>query len=367
MPRTVNRYIFRETAQTWFVVTVVLLLILVTNQFAQVLGDAAANRLPKDAVLRVMGLTSVQYLTILIPVGYFLSVLLALARLYRDSEMYALMACGIGPAQIYRPLLTLAIALATLVGWLALFVSPAAIDNVQRIVKDARERSDLRLMEAGRFVSFGDGDAVVYAESVTPDGHLHNVFVQRRPEAQVEVIVAAEAWQREGADPDTRILTFIDGRRYEGAPGDPRFRIVEFAEHGIPYRLPPSGPAPQEPESLPPAALIAAGNAAAAAELQWRVSVPLTLLVLTVLAVPLARASPRQGRYAGLGVGVLVYISYVNLLGASRVWVQREQLPALLGLWWVHAAFLLAAAVLLARKFGPRGWPFHRRLRWVRA
>lgn len=367
MPRTVNRYIFRETAQTWFVVTVVLLLILLTNQFAQVLGDAAANRLPKDAVLLVMALTSVQYLTILIPVGYFLSILLALARLYRDSEMYALMACGIGPAQIYRPLFVLAAVLAALVGWLALFVSPATIDTVQRIAQEARERSDLRLMEAGRFVTFGDGDAVVYAEAVTPDGRLHNVFVQRRPEAEVEVIVAEQAWQREGADPDVRILTFVNGRRYEGEPGSARFRVVDFAEHGIPYRLPPSGPAPQEPESQSLGALVASGGAAAMGELQWRVSVPLTLVVLTLLAVPLARASPRQGRYAGLGAGVLVYISYVNLLGASRVWVQREQLPALVGLWWVHAAFVLAALVLLARKFGPRGWPFHRRLRWVRS
>ena len=74
-----------------------LLLILMTNQFAQVLGDAASNLLPKEAVFLVMGLTSVQYLTILIPIGLFLAIMLSLGRLYRDSEMAALMACGIGP------------------------------------------------------------------------------------------------------------------------------------------------------------------------------------------------------------------------------------------------------------------------------
>jgi lipopolysaccharide export system permease protein len=360
MPSTVSRYIFREAAQTWLVVTVVLLLILVTNQFAQVLGDAAANRLPKEAVLLVMGLTSVQYLTILIPVGLFLAILLALARLYRDSEMYALMACGIGPAQIYRPLFMLAAVLAALVGWLALVVAPQAIGDVQRIGREARQRADLRLMEPGRFVTFGEADAVVFAESVTPDGHLHNVFVQRRAEGPaVEVIVAAEAWQAEGSDPDIRILTFANGRRYEGEPGSPRFRIMEFGEHGIPYRLPAAGAEAQEPESQPLSALMATADPAAMAELQWRLSVPLTLLVLTLLAVPLGRASPRQGRYTGLGAGVLIYISYVNLLGAARVWVQREQIPAILGLWWVHAGFILAALVLLSRKFGPKGWLFH--------
>jgi lipopolysaccharide export system permease protein len=219
-------------------------------------------------------------------------------------------------------------------------------------------------MEAGRFVVFGEADAVVYAEAVTADGHLRNVFVQRRPEGPaVEVIVAAEAWQREGDDPDIRILTFANGRRYEGEPGSPRFRIVEFQEHGIPYRLPPGDPIASEPEAQSLRSLVRSGEPAAVAELQWRLSVPITLLVLTLLAVPLARASPRQGRYAGLGAGVLIYISYVNLLGAARVWVQREQVPAVLGLWWVHAVFMLAALVLLARKFGPKGWPFHRHRR----
>lgn len=360
MHRTINRYIFRETAQTWLIVTLVLLLILVTNQFAQVLGEAAANRLPKDAVLWVMWLTSVQYLTILIPVGFFLAILLALARLYRDSEMFALMACGVGPARLYRPLLTLAGALAALVGWLALVVSPQAIRDVQRIAGEARERADLRLIEAGRFVTFGHADAVVYAESVSSDGRLHNVFVQRRPGAVVEVIVAEQAWQQDGSDPDLKVLTFANGRRYEGEPGDTRFRIAEFEEHGIPYELPARGPRALGPESRPLALLLGANEPAAVAELQWRVSAPITLLVLTVLAVPLARASPRQGRYTGLGAGVLIYISYVNLLGAARVWVQREEVPAWLGLWWVHAGFLLAALVLLARKFGSRGWPFHR-------
>ena len=118
MPGILNRYILRETAQAWFVVTLVLLLILVTNQFAQVLGDAAASKLPKQAIMLVMGLTSLQYLTILIPVAFFLAIMIALGRLYRDSEMAAIMACGIGPTGLYRPLALFALLLSC-VGWLA--------------------------------------------------------------------------------------------------------------------------------------------------------------------------------------------------------------------------------------------------------
>ncbi len=352
MSRILSRYILRETAQTWIVVTVVLMLILLTNQFAQVLGDAAADKLPKDALFRVMGLTSMQYLTILIPIGLFLAVMLALGRLYRDSEMAALMACGIGPASLYRPLLAFSALLAAFVGWLALVVSPDAIQQVQIIVQEARQRVDLRILEAGRFITFADADAVMYAESITPEGVLGNVFVQRHKGADVEVIIARRGWQSDSPDDSVKILKFADGQRYEGRPGSPRFEIVSFEEYGMPFALPPPGPPKLKPESRPLLDLLGSDNPADRAELQWRMSAPLSVLVLMFLAVPLSRSAPRQGRYGGLAAGILVYIIYVDLLGAAKVWVEREQSPAFIGLWWVHLVFLAAGGVLLARQFG---------------
>ncbi|MDH3977802.1 MAG: LptF/LptG family permease, partial [Gammaproteobacteria bacterium] len=251
MSSILSRYILKETAQTWVVVTMVLLLILMTNQFAQVLGDAAANKLPREAVFMVMGLTSLQYLTILIPIGLFLSVMLALGRLYRDSEMAALMACGIGPASIYRPLALFAVLLALLTGWLALSVAPGAIRDVQVIIQDAKQRIDIGILEAGRFVTFADADAVLYAETVSEDGVLGKVFVQRLNGPDVEVIVAERAWQSDSEDESVKLLRFADGRRFEGEPGSPQFRIVSFKEHGIPFALPAAGPPKLKPESMP--------------------------------------------------------------------------------------------------------------------
>jgi len=352
MSSILSRYILRETAQTWFVVTFVLLLILLTNTFAQVLGDAASDKLPKDAVFQVMALTSLQYLTILIPIALFLSIMLALGRLYRDSEMAALMACGIGPGAMYRPLSLLAVVLAVLVAWLALDVSPAAIHRIRVIAEETKQRLDLRVLEAGRFISLGEADAVMYAETISEDGVLGNVFVQRADDAEVEVVVAKRAWQSESGEDNVKILTFADGRRYKGEPGQPEFEIVSFKEHGIPYALPAAGPVKFKPESRPLADLWGSGDPELAAEFQWRLSVPLATLVLTVVAVPLSRSQPRQGRYGGLAAGVLVYIIYVDLLAAGKVWVEREQVPVFVGIWWVHLLFLAVGGILLVRQFG---------------
>lgn len=120
----------------------------------------------------------------------------------------------------------------------------------------------------------------------------------------------------------------------------------------MPFELPAAGPPQLKPESKPLMDLIGTGDPVDRAEIQWRLSVPLALLILTVLAVPLSRSAPRQGRYGGIAAGVLVYIIYVDMLGAAKVWDEREQSPAFLGLWWVHAIFLAVGMILLARQFG---------------
>lgn len=352
MPGIIGRYVLRETAQTWLAVTLVLLAILVTNQFATVLGDAAASKLPKDAVFRVMGLTSLQYLIILVPLALFLSILLAFGRLYRDGEMAALMACGVSPAGLYRPIAGFALLLAALIGWIALDVGPGALREVEAIATRAKQQADLRLIEPGRFLSFGGTGAVLYAEDVDEAGNLRNVFVQRRRGDAVEVVVAARAWQSDTEEAGRRLIRFEDGRRYEGEPGTAEFRIVTFDEHGIPYELPEAGPEELEPEALPLDALFGSPDLTHRAELQWRLAVPLGLLVLSVVAVPLSRTTPRQGRYSGLATGVLLYVIYVNLLGVGRVWMERGELPAAMGLWWVHGLFLAAALLMLARQSG---------------
>jgi lipopolysaccharide export system permease protein len=351
MSGILQRYILRETLQTWLVVTLVLLLILVTNQFASVLGDAAANKLPRGAIVQVLGLTTVQYLTILIPVGFFLAIMLALGRLYHDSEMAAMMSCGVGPAQLYRAILTLGGVLALVVGVLALVVSPAALRQVEVFAAQAKRDASIGLLEAGRFVSFADGKAALYAEALTPDRHLHRVFVQRRNGNRVEVIVADEAWQEDVGD-GVRVLIFARGYRYEGEPGDARFRLVQFAEHGIPFEIPAAGPVKLDPEALSTQVLLASSDPANRAEFHWRLGVPLTLLVLSVLAVPLARTEPRKGRFAGLASAVLVYLVYANLLAAGRGWIERGQVPEAAGLWWVHGLFLAVAGGMLVHQLG---------------
>ncbi len=357
MLRILDRYIFREIATTWLAVTVVLLMILLTNQFARVLGDVASGELPRGAAMEVIGLSATQYLTVVVPIGLFLSTMMALGRLYRDSELPAMMACRIGPGGIYRPLLWLVLPLTLGVAWLSIDIGPRALVAIERIGAEARREADLASIEPGRFTVIGPDEAVVYGERVTAQG-MEKVFMQRQLEnGLVEVVVAERGRQATSDDPDIRMLVLHDGRRYEGVPGTASFRVVEFAEHGIPYRLPSLEPSDPEPRTMEVRELIDAAGAYERAELQWRLSVPISTMLLALLAVPLSRSQPREGRYGRIAIGLLVFIIYFNLLTAAKAWVEQGDISPTLGLWWVHGAMLLFGLMLLGLQ---NGW--HRRL-----
>lgn len=349
MLRILDRYIFREIAATWLGVTMVLMLVLLTNQFARVLGDVAKGKLPKDAAWDVIGLSAAQYLTILMPIGLFLAVMLALGRLYRDSEMPAMMACRVGPSGIYRPLLLLLVPLSIAVAWLSIDLGPRALKAIDRIGAEARREADLASIEPGRFTVIGPEDAVVYGERVTEDGLMENVFIQRRiAEGDIEVVVARRGEQADSDDPDVRFLVLYEGRRYEGVPGTSQFRVVEFVEHGIPYRLPSLDAPEPKPRAMSFIRLWQSAELEHIAEMQWRIGVPLATIILSILAVPLAKTQPRAGRYGRLAIGLLVFIIYLNMLSAAKAWVEQGSISPYLGLWWVHGSVLLFALGLLA-------------------
>jgi len=358
MTRILDRYIFREIATTWLGVTMVLLLILLTNQFARVLGDVAKGNLPKNAAFDVIGLSALQYLTVLVPIGLFLAIMLALGRLYRDSELPAMMACRVGPSGIYRPLTWLMLPLVLGVAWLSIEGGPWALTNIDRIGAEARRGADLASIEPGQFTTFGPERAVVYGNSVTPEGQMQKVFMQRSADdGSIEVVIAQLGEMVVSDDPDVRFLVLSDGRRYEGVPGTADFRVIEFAEHGVPYRLPSLDVEEPRPRAMAFFDLMRSNEPEHIAEFQWRLGVPISTIILAILAVPLSRSQPRAGRYGRLAIGLLVFIIYLNMMSAAKAWVEQSTISPALGIWWVHGAVLSFALILLAMQNG-----YHRRL-----
>jgi len=350
MKWTVQRYVLREVVQTWLAVTGVLVAILVSNQLSRVLGQAADNQYGRRVVFELIALGAIMNLSVIVPVGLLLAVVLALGRMYHDSEMAALQACGFGPSRLLAPLFCFAAVIALGLSWLVFVQVPQADSQTQLLRQSALKEAQFGQLDAGRFRSFSGGDAVFYAERVDPEGVLHNVFVQREAEGRIEVALADTATYSKAGSNGVHLVTLFNGRRYEGVPGREDFRVIEFREHGIPIFTPADAVGTVDPDAKPTRELLGSDAPSDVAQLQYRASTPLMALVLTLLAVPLSRLRPRQGRYGRVGFAIVAYFVYSNLLSAAKVWVDKGDLPPQIGVWWVHLAALALGLYLVVRQ-----------------
>jgi lipopolysaccharide export system permease protein len=290
-----------------------------------------------------------EYLTVLMPLSTFLAILLVFGRLYKESEMAAMMASGISPMSLYRPLWIPTIILAITVGVISSFVAPEARKNMNASSQAAMVNLGIESLEPGQFVTLRNG-AVLYSEKRLENNQLSNVFAQQELRNSVNVIVSKTAEILDS--PDNRgALVFYNGYLYEGVPGDLEFRILAFSEHRLPLLNQVSNVDTIDLSLESFTSLMEKNTLESMAEIQWRISPAIALIILVILSIPLSESSPRQGRFGGLIIGVLVYMIYANCLGAAKVWFEQGIIPEVYGLWWVHLIALLVSVIMLLSSY----------------
>lgn len=357
-PAIVSRYIAREVLMVWLAVVVVLLLVLLTNRFVRFLGQAAEGDVPGQLILELLGYEAIAQLGTTVPASFFLAVVLALGRLYRDSEIAAMAACGVGPGRQLRAVFLVAGPVALGVAAVSLLAAPWAERASDALMARSEPLLIAQGVQPGRFFQPKGIDGMVYVEGVADDGHtMEGVFIKGVRDGRTVLLRARRATRARDPQTGERFLVLHEGSRYEGTPGERRWQRLEFGEHGIRVQGPPAREPSGSRSALPTTVLLAADQAFLRSELQWRVSLPLMLLVLSFIAVPLARGGPREIRYTSVFVAVLVYLLYSNALAAAEEWVKQEWIPLWLGLWWVHGAGLLLGGSWLIRQYG---WPGRR-------
>jgi lipopolysaccharide export system permease protein len=344
-----QRYFFRELALNFLGVTGALLAILVIYQLGAVLERAAQYQYPRGVVLQLFALGAAENFTLLLPLGLMLGIVLALGRLYHESEMTAAQACGFGGLRAWLPVGTLAVLVAALSGWLSLQFAPKAATMRVALTAQAVHAGLAEPFSPGRFRSFDGGRTVVYGASTGAAGELQRVFIKQGAGEATITTVAQRARREAGADGLSQTIVLLDGERFEGIPGTRRYHLLKFDELRVPLAPPTPTPAPTRLDSLPTQTLLASTQMADRAELQWRASYPLMVIVVALCAAPLGRLRPRQSRYARVWQAVVFFAIYGNLAIASRTWFEHGATPAVIGIWWVHVPFLLLAWYLARR------------------
>jgi len=353
----VFRYLSREVLVTLSAVSAVLLVIIMSGRFIKYLAQAAQGVLDPSVLFLIMGYRMPGFLQLILPLGLFLGILLAYGRLYLDSEMTVLSATGMSNRRLLGYSMAPAAIVAVIVAWLSLGLAPQGVAEVAKIFNQQDAMTEFDTLVPGRFQAMKDGSRVTYTEGLSDDrGQLAGVFIsEKRMQRQVEgekpkqsgitVLVAEKG--RQVIQPDgSRYLILENGYRYDGNPGQADYRATRYETHGVLLPKPSVSAEIGEREAIPTRELIGSDEPRYQAELQWRLSIPLLVFIVTLLAVPLARVNPRQGRFLKLLPAILLYMAYLALLIGARGQLDKGKIPMELGLWWVHALFLLIGAAL---------------------
>jgi lipopolysaccharide export system permease protein len=325
----------------------VLVLVLFASTLVKMLGRVAAGSLGHEVLFLLVGLELIKISGLLIPPAFFFAILWVLGRMYRDSEMAALEAAGVGTFRVYRSFLLSAVPLALIVTWLVMSVLPWAKSIEKQVKAEQASTAEITGVRPGRFNEFSRGELVVYTESASPDGGLRKVFLQHRKHGKLGLVTANRAYKYRDPETGAGFVVLVDGYRYEGLPGRGDFTIGEFGEYAV--RLPQ---VEFDRRDLPSSArtwqeLMRSDRNEDRAELHYRLSFPLAVLAFAVVSVPLARSLPRQGVYGRLSLAVLVYFSYMNLQRVAERWIEQGVTPGWLGMWWVPVSMAAVAALVI--------------------
>jgi lipopolysaccharide export system permease protein len=327
----------------------ILIGIVIAQRAGNLIRLASKGILPNDAIATMLGFSLVKFLPMILSLAIFLAVLMTLTRWHRDSEMAIWFSSGLGLNKWINPILVFALPVIIVILVLSLWVMPWATQKVEDYRVQLKSRDELSTISPGVFKESNDGERVYYIESYDELGNVvKNIFVQSIQNQKTGVIVASEGSRKREENGDN-FLVLEKGRRYESIPNSAEVSTTEFERYAIRVETKEVIKKPNSENAKPTEELLL-NSSVDMAELQWRIAIPISTLILVLLAIPLSFVDPRAGRSLNMIFAILIYIVYNNLLSICEAWIAQGRLSSTIGMWPVHAFFLFLVAYLFYRR-----------------
>lgn len=362
------RYIWRDIYASLIAITLILLAIFITNQFSHFLKMAANGHMSIPMAVKLVGFQIPILLTYLLPLAFYLSILIAFGRLYIDHEMTVMTVCGMSLFRQIRIVLSMALMVAAVAAWLTLWAVPALQHRAYQMRSVFASQFKLQTLVPKQFNPFSKAD-VIYFEKL--DHHTNmakNLFLAVRKPAKTpglpskwDVVVAHTAHAEKVPYDTGKYIVSRQGYRYSGTPGQLNYQVFRYGENGVDVASALLGKSGHHHLSHKKAIYgmssmtlwrIHRQDPIANAELQLRLAVPISVFIIALLAMGLCQVDPRRGKFFYVIPAILLYVFYADMIFLSRAWLQRGLLPADVGMWWIHGVMLVIVCILLLRQIG---------------
>ena len=345
-----HRALVREFIGMGLPIFAILLGIVILTQLIRLLGESVSGILAVDGVLALLGFSALNYLPILLSLSLFFSVLLTLTRSYRDSEMVVWFCSGVGLTRWIRPVLAYALPVVGLIALLSLVLSPWAMEKAHEFKHQLDSRDDVSAATPGAFRESKHDDRVYFIENVDAgQSRISNIFAQSVQHGKVGTRVAKQGLQETAPNGD-RFLVMLNGTRYEGIPGQLDFKIVEFERYAMRIEAAEAKQEATPTQSMSTLYLLQHPTSWNWSELEWRLGLPLSALVMVLLAIPMSFVNPRAGRSLNMVMALLIYMVYNNMISVTNTWVGQEKMGVVMGLVGIHGIMFALMLLLFYRR-----------------
>ena len=344
-----SRYLTKEIFKSQLAILFILLLMFFSQQLISVLNSAVSGKIPTDLVLSLLGLGMPALSQFMLPLSLFVALLLTLGRLYAESEITVMRACGVGQTLLTKVALFLSIFTTTLAAYNVFTLTPWAIDTQSKMLAEAKSNPRFSALSAGQFMSAGG--YVLFIESINNEANTLNDIYVFQPDQQKKnrpSVVVASKGELQGLSNGDQLLTLENSTRYEGTATTADFRIAHFEKYTAYLGYQDVNSSEKLMQRATFSSLINDKSPEAQAELQWRFALVLAVPLMAMLAVPMSSVNPRQGRFAKIIPAVLLYLIYFLLQSSLKSAGASGKLDTTIWMPLVSTCFLVLGIIMNA-------------------
>ena len=347
--KIISKYLLRNLIVFFFAIFFIIGLLVFGNQFVLTVQESVEHGIPVIELLPLISYNMIRDIPIILTLSLFLSIIVSISQLYKNSEALVMNSIGLGERDFISFIQPIVILSFILIFYLTIFAVPWVKQQKSLAESQTVNASEFSFITEGKFESFKNGEIVFYAAEssiIDTDGvqNMEEVFIYALDNAIPTIVLASEAKKYTDAQSKSVYLRLKDGSRYEGLPGDKNINILDFELYDLEIisgDIQKSIKNFSEIEEMKSTNLLSQDNLLANAEMQWRFSQPISILLLSVLGVFLGKSSPRTGKGINVIIGIIIFMLYYNSLLVAKNSIEAGQLNPIIGLWSIHLVLFL--------------------------
>ena len=327
LSKSLNMEVFRSSIG----VLLIFFLLVVGSRIVGYFEQAAEGNIDPGIILSVIALRFPDFITLLIPLSFFLGLLITIGRLNSEGEIHGYFSAGLSKFNLIKFLLPQAFIYFFITLVLSLYIAPYTKNLSKDLLVIDSFEEQIDAIQSDEIVSLDDG-GFLYVQTAD-EGLIKGVKLFQVDEDNSFIVISDELLTTE--KDKTIELNLKNGSFYGGLFSESSKIISNFNNFNFEIDKNIS-----QSNDLSLTKLFDYSSSSDQATFQWNISIPITILILLLYGIYISSSKPREGKFSFLLPGMLIYVSYLSLLILGREFISDNP-GSIFNLWFIHVLFIL--------------------------